>query len=88
MRQNSPAYSGGARQAVYDLMMKINGTEDNRDVVFVEGTTEMYRILYNTTKFCFSPHGERGASSLVTPSFHDFVRVSYPYYIHFFHLVK
>lgn len=45
-------------QAVYDLMLSLNGTEGNQDVVFIDGTTEQYRKLYNTTKFCLAPHGE------------------------------
>ena len=58
VRQKDPSYSGGSRQAVYELMIKINGTEGNRDIVFIQGTTPMYRELYNTSKFCLAPHGE------------------------------
>ena len=39
-------------------MMAVNGTADNRDVVFIDGTTDQYRVLYNTTQFCLAPHGE------------------------------
>ena len=38
-------------------MIALNGTEGNQDVVFIDGTTEQYRKLYNSTKFCLAPHG-------------------------------
>ena len=60
VRQKDPAYSGGARQAVQDLMMEMNktaGALSSSDVVFIDGQTDDYRHLYNTTKFCLAPHG-------------------------------
>ncbi|KAG1660173.1 hypothetical protein FOA52_005273 [Chlamydomonas sp. UWO 241] len=58
-------YSGGVRQAIAEsLKEQFGGTAVSNgkagldgDIVFIDGQTDKYRELYNTTKFCLAPHG-------------------------------
>lgn len=46
------------------LVQAMNSSSVNTsDIVFIEGTTDKYRQLYNTTKFCLAPHGGSGAQA-------------------------
>eukprot|EP00955_Chlamydomonas_euryale_P045560 353182-Chlamydomonas_euryale.AAC.52 len=61
VRPENTHYSGGVRQAIAEMLKqtfnvdKLDGQYD--DVVFIHGSTDNYRELYNTTKFCLAPHG-------------------------------
>ncbi|GLC68059.1 hypothetical protein PLESTF_000640400 [Pleodorina starrii] len=48
-------YSGGVRQAIKKLLSSL--TPRPPDVEFLEGRTESYRKLLQTSKFCIAPYG-------------------------------
>ncbi|KAG2444206.1 hypothetical protein HYH02_009144 [Chlamydomonas schloesseri] len=56
----SMEYSGGTRQAIKQLLTAVriaNGNSTPADVMFVEGRTNDYRQLLQTSKFCIAPYG-------------------------------
>lgn len=59
VRPGNHAYSGGVRQEIASMLKRVEaeGGGKNEDVVFIDGSTDKYRELYNTTKFCLAPHG-------------------------------
>lgn len=53
VRQSSPEYSGGVRQALYEMY----GQHQDPDVDFLEGNQVDYQAVMKSYKFCLAPYG-------------------------------